>query len=158
MENTGRIASHEGIVQNVKKGFVAVQIESVSACATCQAHAHCGFAESKSKTLDIPTADWQLYHAGDTVTVHIDETRGMLAVWIAYVLPALLILAAIAAFSLAGMPEWAVVLAAFAVLGLYILVLYLRRKKVENRFTLTLEKNQGRTLKPTPIDTETPNT
>lgn len=141
MEKLARIASHEGIVKNVKNGLVAVQIEAVSACATCQAHAHCGFAESKNKTVDVPTADWQQYHEGDTVTVHIDESRGMLAVWIAYVLPAIMMLAVIIGLSIARMPEWVVVLAAFAVLGFYILFLYLRRRKVESRFTLTISHN-----------------
>ena len=62
----------------------------------------------------------------------------MLAVWIAYVLPALLLLAVIVGLSIAKLPEWAVVLSAFAVLALYVLILYLRRHKVENRFTLTI--------------------
>ena len=134
----GRIASHDGIVQHVKEGLVAVQIKSVSACATCQAHARCGFAESKDKTVEVPTADWRQYNEGDRVTVHIDESRGMLAVWIAYVLPALLLIAVIVTLSLLHLPEWAVVLSAFATLGLYILALYLRRRKVDNRFTLTI--------------------
>lgn len=134
----GRIASHDGIVQHVKEGLVAVQIKSVSACATCQAHARCGFAESKDKTVEVPTADWRQYNEGDRVTVHIDESRGMLAVWIAYVLPALLLIAVIVTLSLLHLPEWCVVLSAFATLGLYILALYLRRRKVENRFTLTI--------------------
>ena len=140
MARLERIASHDGIVESVKKGLVAVKIESVSACATCQAHAHCGFAESKTKTVEIPTADWQQYQPGQQVTVNIDESRGMLAVWIAYVLPALLLLAVIVTLSILHLPEWTVVLAAFATLGLYILVLYLRRRKVEHHFTLTISK------------------
>jgi sigma-E factor negative regulatory protein RseC len=141
MEKVARIASHDGIVKKVRKGFVEVQIKSISACATCQAHARCGFAESKDKTVEVPTSDWQSYSEGERVTVHIDESRGMLAVWIAYVLPALLLIAAIVTLSLIHLPEWAVVLSAFAVLGLYILVLYLSRRKVESRFTLTISSN-----------------
>lgn len=141
MEKVARIASHDGIVKKVRKGFVEVQIKSISACATCQAHARCGFAESKDKTVEVPTSDWQSYSEGERVTVHIDESRGMLAVWIAYVLPALLLIAAIVTLSLLHLPEWAVVLSAFAVLGLYILVLYLSRRKVESRFTLTISPN-----------------
>ena len=138
MERLDRIASHDGIVTDVQHGRVTVRIEAVSACASCAAHGKCGFAESKDKAVEVPTADWQRYHEGDTVTVHIDESRGMLAVWIAYVLPALLLLAVIVGLSIAQFPEWAVVLSAFAVLGLYVLILYLRRRKVENRFTLTI--------------------
>lgn len=141
MERSGRIASHDGVVTAVRHGRVAVQIEAVSACASCAAHGKCGFAESKNKTVEVPAADWQTYQEGETVTVHIDESRGMLAVWLAYVLPALLMLAVIVGLSLARLPEWVVVLAAFAVLGLYLLGLYLRRRKVESRFTLTLTHN-----------------
>ena len=142
MEKMERVASHDGQVVGVRKGMVEVQIQSVSACATCAAHAKCGFAESKDKRLEVPSANWQQYAVGQVVTVHIDESRGMLAVWIAYVLPALLMLAAIVSLSLAGWPEWAVVLSGFAVLGVYIGVLYLRRRKVENRFTLTVSSKE----------------
>ncbi len=141
MERHREIATHAGIVTKVADGKVEVQIESVSACASCQAHAHCGFAESKNKTLEIPSADWQQYQAGETVTVRIDESRGLLAVWIAYLLPALLMLAVIVGLSIAGLPEWAVVLAAFATLGLYVVALYYTRRRVENKFTLTIAHN-----------------
>ena len=141
MERHREIATHAGIVTKVADGKVEVQIESVSACASCQAHAHCGFAESKNKTLEIPSADWQQYQAGETVTVRIDESRGLLAVWIAHLLPALLMLAVIVSLSIAGLPEWAVVLAAFATLGLYVVALYYTRRRVENKFTLTIAHN-----------------
>lgn len=138
MERTERVASHDGVVTGVRQGLVKVQIESTSACASCAAHAKCGFAESKNKTVEIPSVDWQQYHEGDHVQVHIDESRGMLAVWIAYVLPALLMLGAIIGLSVAGAPEWAVALSALGALGLYVLVLYLVRRRVEGRFTLTV--------------------
>lgn len=141
MENQERIASHQGVVTAVQPGRVQVRIQAVSACASCAAHAKCGFAESKDKTVDVPAADWQRYSQGDLVTVHIDQSRGMLAVWIAYVLPAVLMLAVIIGLSLAQLPEWSVVLSAFVVLALYVAVLYLRRRKVESRFTLTVTPN-----------------
>ena len=141
MEKMDRIASHDGVVTRLLDGRVEVKIEAVSACATCAAHGRCGFAESKDKTVEVPAADWRNYAVGEAVTVHIDESRGMLAVWLAYVLPALLMLAVIIGLSLAHVPEWAVVLGGFAVLGLYILVLYLRRRKVEKRFALTITKH-----------------
>lgn len=138
MERLDRIASHDGIVTAVHPGRVTVQIESVSACATCAAHGRCGFAESKQKEVEVPSSDWKSYTLGQQVTVHIDESRGMLAVWLAYVLPAILLIADIVILSLLQLPEWVVVLSAFFVLALYLMVLYLRRRKVENRFTLTL--------------------
>ena len=138
--------THPGTVTAVKPGFVTVQIQSTSACAACQAHARCGFAESKTKTLDIPlpTPDSKLptptYHIGDPVTVTIDHSRGLLATWWAYVLPAILVLVAVVAFSLASFPEPLVILLSLGTIALYVIVLFLLRKKLDSRFTLEVKK------------------
>ncbi len=135
-----RIATHDGHVVAVKRGLVDVQIVATSACAACAAHTKCGFADSKNKTVSVPSADWQQYHPGDAVRVCIDQSRGMLAVWIAYVLPAIVMLGIIAGLSAAHVDEGLVALAALAVLAVYVLVLYLVRQRIEKRFTLTVEK------------------
>ena len=138
--------THPGIVTAVKPGSVSVQIQSTSACASCEAHAHCGFAESKNKTLDIPVK-YQTgnikFEIGDNVTVHIDHERGLLAVLFAYILPAILLLAAVIGFSLASFSELNVILLSLALLALYILFLFLFRHKLEKRFTLSVHKNDN---------------
>ena len=139
MERNQRIATHDGTVTAVKKNIVDVQIVATSACAACAAHAKCGFAESKNKTVSIPSANWQRYNVGDSVRVCIDQSRGMLAVWIAYVLPAILMLGVIIGLSAAGASEGIVAVAALAALALYVLLLYLIRQRIESRFTLTVE-------------------
>lgn len=152
--------THPGIVTAVKPGVVTVQIKSTSACAACQAHAQCGFAESKTKTLDIPTqagskqqvadSDYRLpatsyqlptnLKPGDAVTVTIDHSRGLLATWWAYVVPAILLLAGVVGFSLASLSEAAVILLSLAILAVYTLILFLLRKKIDSKFTLTVSK------------------
>ena len=132
---------HPGTVTSVKKGFVTVQITSLSACAACQAHSKCGFAESKTKTLDIPTALWQQYNVGEPVTVTIDHSRGLAATWWAYLLPAILLITVVVAFSLAGFSEPLVILFSLFTLGLYILLLYILRKKLDSKCTLTITHN-----------------
>ena len=131
---------HPGIVTAVKPGFVTVQIESTSACAACAAHSKCGFAESKTKSLDIPIDDNlnDNFKVGDRVTVTIDHTRGLLATWWAYVVPAVLLLGAVVGFTLAELPEPIVILLSLAVLAVYILILFLLRKKLDSQFTLTV--------------------
>lgn len=131
---------HPGIVTAVKPGFVTVQIESTSACAACAAHSKCGFAESKTKSLDIPIDENfnDNFKVGDRVTVTIDHTRGLLATWWAYVAPAVLLMGAVVGFTLASLPEPAVILLSLAVLAVYILILFLLRKKLDSQFTLTV--------------------
>jgi sigma-E factor negative regulatory protein RseC len=140
MEKLERITTHDGIVTAVKSSSVTVQIHSVSACASCAAHAKCGFAESKDKELEIPTQ--QRYNVGDHVTVCIDTSSGLRAVWIAYLLPAILIIAVVIVLSAASVPEGVVALAAFAVLALHILVLFILRHKIDRRFQITIEPNK----------------
>ena len=131
---------HPGIVTAVKTGFVTVQIESTSACAACAAHSKCGFAESKTKSLDIPIDENfnDNFKVGDRVTVTIDHTRGLLATWWAYVVPAVLLMGAVVGFTLAELPEPIVILLSLAVLAVYILILFLLRKKLDSQFTLTV--------------------
>lgn len=131
---------HPGIVTAVKPGFVTVQIESTSACAACAAHSKCGFAESKTKSLDIPIDENfnDNFKVEDRVTVTIDHTRGLLATWWAYVVPAVLLMGAVVGFTLASLPEPAVILLSLAVLAVYILILFLLRKKLDSQFTLTV--------------------
>lgn len=131
---------HPGIVTAIKPGFVTVQIESTSACAACAAHSKCGFAESKTKSLDIPIDENfnDNFKVGDRVTVTIDHTRGLLATWWAYVVPAVLLMGAVVGFTLASLPEPAVILLSLAVLAVYILILFLLRKKLDSQFTLTV--------------------
>ena len=52
------IASHDGTVTEVLTNKVKVQIHVVSACASCEAHGKCGFADSKEKIMDIDTPQW----------------------------------------------------------------------------------------------------
>lgn len=138
------IATHEGVCTGVKDGRVTVRIESVSACASCQAHSKCGFAESKNKTLDIPARDWADFKAGDVVRVQIDEQHGLLAVWFAYLLPALLMLGVIVGLSLAGVAEGLVALGGLAAAALYVVLLFAVRRRVDNRFTLTVAHADSR--------------
>ena len=94
--------------------------------------------------VDLPslrtTDQWQSYSEGNEVKVNIDESRGMLAVWIAYVLPALVMIGIIVALSTMGAAEWLVAISAIAALGLYVGALYLLRNKIGKKFTLTVEK------------------
>lgn len=141
MEKSQTIVKHPGVVTAVGAKGVTVTINSVSACASCAAHAKCGFAESKDKTLEIPTSHSGDYHVGQRVTVNIDHSRGLLAVWFAYLLPAILLIAVIAVLTIAHVPEGLVALAALACLGLYILVLYIARRRIDSHFTLTITPN-----------------
>ena len=132
------IASHDGTVTEVLTNKVKVQIHVVSACASCEAHGKCGFADSKEKIMDIDTPQWQQYHVGDPVIVTINANRGLQAVAIAYLLPALLLLATFIALTSLNLPEGWVAIVTLLVVALYAVVLYLCRHRLQRRFTISL--------------------
>ncbi len=133
-----KLATHDGIVTQVSPGALKVQMHVVSACSSCEAHAHCGFAESRDKIVDIQTPDWQQYHVGDEVKVIIRAGRGLLAVLVAYVFPALLLLAVFIALTLAHLPEVWVAIVTLLAVALYGGVLYLCRRRLQRRFTMSV--------------------
>lgn len=123
---------------NNKQGIVTVQLHVVSACAACEAHSKCGFADSKEKTMDIDTPDWQQFHEGDEVTVTIQANRGLQAVAIAYLLPAALLIATFATLSALHLSEGWVAIITLFVVALYGLLLYSLRHRLQQRFTMSL--------------------
>lgn len=140
MARLDKIATHDGVVTSAADGVVNVVIAATSACAACEAHSKCGFAESKDKTMAVPCATWEDYTEGEHVTVNIGESRGLAAVWLAYVLPAIVILAAVTGLSACGAAEWLVALVALAVACLYPALLYAMRRKIEKKFQITISK------------------
>ena len=132
--------SHAGTVISSECGIVKVQMQVVSACSACQAHANCTFSEKKEKIVDIDTPQWRDYTPGQRVNVIIQSGRGLQAVLIAYILPAVLLLATFGTLYALRLPELTVALASLAVIALYGALLYLLRHRLQNRFTFRIEK------------------
>ena len=133
-----KIATHPATITAVRHGSVTVQLHVVSACASCEAHGHCGFADSKEKTMDVDTPQWQHYRTRDHVTVAIHSNRGLQAVLIAYLIPALLLLATFATLTALHLSEgWVAVVTLLAV-ALYGLLLYALRHRLQRKFTITI--------------------
>ena len=133
-----KIATHPATVTEVKPGTVQVQLHVVSACAACEAHGKCGFADSKEKIMHIDTPRWQQYHAGEPVTVTINANRGLQAVLVAYILPALLLLATFATLTALHLSEGLTALLTLLVVVLYGLLLYALRHRLQRKFTMSV--------------------
>lgn len=133
-----KVATHDGIVTEILTGTVRVQIHVVSACASCEAHGRCGFADSKDKVMDIDTPKWQQYCVGDPVTVTVNANRGLQAVLIAYIIPALLLLATFATLTALHLSEGWVALITLLVVALYTLLLYCLRHRLQRKFTMSI--------------------
>ena len=137
-----KVVQHDGVVTEVLHGTVRVQIHTVSACASCEAHSKCGFADSKDKTMDINTPDWQQYHVGDLVNVTVGSNRGLQAVAIAYILPSLLLLTIFATLTTMHLSEGWVALITLLGVAFYAGILYLCRHRLQRKFTMTIARKR----------------
>lgn len=134
-----KIATHKGKVVQLNGVNVSVMIESQSACAACHAKGMCTLSDKEDKIIDIKVSTDRAANlsVGDEVMVAVSQQRGMQAVLLAYILPAIVVVVSLLAW-LKVVPEpWAIVLA-LAVLALYYMLLYLFRNKLNSKFVMSI--------------------
>ena len=110
-----RPIEHSGVVERTAPDAVYVRITSRSACGACRARQACGLAETQEKIVAVKTADAPHYAAGEQVVVGVRRSAGMRAVALAYV-------------------------AALGGVGLYYVVLWLCRRRIEHTIHFTITK------------------
>ena len=131
--------AHTGKVVSMTPQLTRVSILSHSACVSCHAAGLCGMADAVEKTVDVPTDPRAGYGVGDEVQVVLKASMGMKAVWLAYFLPLLVLLAVALGLIALGVPEAASGLAAIGAVGLYYLGLWLLRGRLRNEYVFTIE-------------------
>ncbi len=85
----------KGIVIKKQEDKVIVKIEQKSTCSSCHARGACTSLDKKDKEIEIKTKDTQNYNIGDEVIITISTKLGMKAVFIAFVLPLILLVIAL---------------------------------------------------------------
>lgn len=134
---------HEGKVVSVDKDFIAVEILNKSACAACHAKGVCGAADQAVKVVEVAqdiTTLTEDYQVGEAVNIVMAPSMGTQAIWLAYVVPLIVLMASIAVFSFAGAGEVLMGLGSLGVVALYYLVVFLFRNKISKIFTFSIEK------------------
>ena len=119
--------AHKGRIVSITPELTAVEIISESACSACHAQGLCGASESVVKVVDVPTRGWDGYAPGDEVEVVLRASMGHKAVWLAYVIPLLLLVAGIMLPLLFGAGELLSGLCGIGAVAVYYLVLFLIR-------------------------------
>lgn len=130
---------HNGIIERIEGDNIFVRIEQQSACAGCHARGICSASESKVKTIEVSKPSGT-FHVNEEVTVCGQTALGLQAVWLAFVLPLLLVVAVVAVAIRLGWGEGLSALAGLVFLLPYYGVLYLMRNKLKKRFVFTIQK------------------
>ncbi|MFZ2338312.1 MAG: SoxR reducing system RseC family protein [Bacteroidales bacterium] len=128
---------HEGTVKEVGIDSVVVSIVSCAACAGCAARGMCGMTENQEKTIDI-RGKYDVA-PGDKVTVQMEESAGMKAVILSYVVPFFIVIGGLFALQSLPVNELTAGLISLALLVPWFLILYIFRKKLDRSFIFTLK-------------------
>ena len=118
--------AHSGKVLEINPQFITVEILSQSACASCHAAGLCGMSEAQKKE----------------VIVTLESTMGYKAVWIAYMVPLVVLLAGIFVSLGCGLGELASALVGIGVTAVYYFVIWLLRDKLRDQYVFEISKKQ----------------
>jgi len=129
---------HTGKVVDMNPQFTTVQIVSQSACSSCHAAGLCGMSEYTEKAIQVPADRHATYRVGDEVDVVLEASMGMKAVWLAYFFPLLVLLAVALGLIALGVHELWAGLAGIAAVGLWYLVVWLFRDRLQNEYIFTI--------------------
>ena len=132
---------HLGIVESIDGSHVGVKILQSSACSSCSVKGHCNISETKEKIIDIhdkESAD--CCSVGQEVMVCGTTSMGMKAVVLAFVLPFIVLLAALfVTMRVTDGDEAASALVSLCTLIPYYIIIYLLRNRISRTFSFTLE-------------------
>ena len=131
--------SHRGRIVRVTPEVTTVEIISSSACAACHASGVCGMSEYTKKAIEVRTRAWDNYEPGQEVNVVLKASMGHKAVWLAYVVPLLVLLAVLLGSLALGEGELAAGLGSIVGVGLYYLFLWLFRDRLRNEYVFAIE-------------------
>ena len=131
--------SHRGRIVSITPELTTVEIVSESACAACHAKGLCSLGDSTVKQIELPTRGWDSYAVGQEVTVVLRASMGHKAVWLAYVLPLIVMVAALLGTLSAGGTELVAGLAAIGAVALYYLVIWLLRGRLRNEYVFNIQ-------------------
>jgi len=133
------VVKHTGKVVSMTPQLTTVQIVSHSACSECHAAGLCGMSEFTEKAVQIPADPYATYGVGDEVQVILQASMGMKAVWLAYFLPLVVLLAVALGLIALGVGEVASGLAGLAAVGVYYFCLWLFRDRLRNEYVFTIQ-------------------
>ena len=131
--------SHRGRIVSITPELTTVEIVSESACAACHAKGLCSLGDSMVKQVELPTRGWDNYRVGQEVDLVLRASMGHKAVWLAYVLPLIVMVAALLGTLSAGGTELLAGLTAIGAVALYYGVIWLLRGRLRNEYVFNIK-------------------
>ena len=137
--NMSESINHNGIIEKIDGDTAYVRIIQQSACSGCHAQSMCAASESKVKIIEVPDNSGK-FTVNENVLLCGRSSLGLQAVLLAFILPLLIVVAAIVTGTSMQWEETTSGLTGLLLLVPYYCILYLFRDKLKRRFIFTLKK------------------
>jgi len=139
MDNTETIC-HSGIIKSIDNQHIVITVLSQAACVSCHAKGACSSSDIQEKEIEI--TKWQgEYTPGERVEIISNESQGFRAVFLAYVLPLVLMVTVLVFVSNATDNEVIAAFGALIILTSYYFILYIYRKKLMKSLKFDIRKS-----------------
>lgn len=134
--------SHSGIVNKITNEGAEVAISAESACGTCGSRSACPASEMKEKVILVRDVRVEVA-PGDHVNVLMTASLGRLAVFVAYLLPVVVMVSVLFIFHGLGFSDGFTALTSLGITLLYFGIVWLFRSKLGRTFVFSLEKTSS---------------
>ena len=128
---------HKGKVNKADNNSVLVEISTGTACSGCHAEGACGITGQTVKYVEV-TGHFNV-KPGDEVTVQVEQSAGYTALALGYLLPLVILIASLAVLTSFNVPELIAGCVSVLLLLPYFGILFLLRKRIDDKFTFTLK-------------------
>ena len=137
--NMSESINHNGIIEKIDGDTAYVRIIQQSACSGCHAQSMCAASESKVKIIEVPDNSGK-FTVNENVLLCGRSSLGLQAVLLAFILPLLIVVAAIVTGTSMQWEETTSGLTGLLLLVPYYCILYFFRDKLKRRVIFTLKK------------------
>jgi sigma-E factor negative regulatory protein RseC len=129
--------NHSGIVQKADDKTVTVSISAESPCSGCHAEGSCSLSGKEEKIIEV-SGNYNV-KPGDPVTILMEQSMGYTALLLGYILPLFSVVLCLIILVSEKVPELSAGLFSIAILIPYYIILYLSRKRINEKFKFTLK-------------------
>ena len=131
--------SHKGKIVSITPQVTTVAFVQHGACSECHAAGLCSMGDVAEKVVELPTDPYNKHTGGDEVEVLLKASMGFKAVWLAYFLPLVVLLAVALGLIALCVGEVAAGLAGLGAVALYYGALWLFRDRFRNEYIFTIQ-------------------
>ncbi len=132
--------SHKGKIVKITPQLTTVAFVQHGACSECHAAGLCSMGDVAEKVVELPTDPYNKHAVGDEVEVLLKASMGFKAVYLAYLIPLVILLAAILGLMALGVGEVVAGLSGIAAVAVYYLLLWLFRGKLQTEYVFTIKR------------------